>query len=91
MTNRISSPQRLRKDISTGKMVPANELIRVVRTKENLVLVDSQKKLNGRGVYLAPNLEALKIVQQKKLIQRNLRCEVPVELFTALEAEIVNN
>jgi len=91
MTNRKSSPKILRKEISTGNMLPANELIRVVRTKEQMVLVDSEKKLNGRGVYLAPNLEALKIVQQKKLLQRNLRCEVPAELFAALEAEIVNN
>jgi hypothetical protein len=91
MTNRVSKPQMLRKDISTGKMVPANELIRVVRTKDQTVVVDSTKQLNGRGVYLAPNLDALRIVQQKKLIQRNLRCEVPAELFTALEAEIVNN
>ena len=42
----------MRKCIITNERFPKKELIRVVRTPENEVVVDLTGKMNGRGAYL---------------------------------------
>jgi hypothetical protein len=81
----------LRKDLVTGQMLPSNQLIRIVKTKDGQVLVDSQKKINGRGIYLQPTLTGLELVKKKKLLQKGLKVEVSESLFVEIEQEIITN
>jgi len=81
----------LRKDILTGKMFPSNELIRVVKTKDGQIIVDSTKKINGRGVYLQPNLEGLTLIKKKRLLERGLKVNVDEKIFLDLKQEIETN
>jgi len=81
----------LRKDILTGKMLPTNELIRVVKTKNGEVFVDVTKKINGRGVYLQPNLEGLDLIKKKRLLERGLKINIDEKIFADLKHEIETN
>ena len=52
------------------------QLLRVVRTPEGTVTVDTWGKVNGRGVYICKNEECLQKAIKSKALSRAL--EVPV-------------
>ena len=47
----------LRSCVVTKEKLPKNELLRVVRTPEGNVVVDTTGKVNGRGAYVKKDLE----------------------------------
>lgn len=75
-----------------GCRTPKNktDLIRIVRTPEGQVKVDSTGKANGRGAYLCRDPECLKKALKQKALQRALKCEVPDEISESLIKEISN-
>lgn len=81
----------LRKEVVSGQMWPVNQLIRVVKTKQGLICLDVDKTMPGRGAYLAPTLEAIQQVRQKKLLERSLKTKPPLELYQQLETEVAQN
>lgn len=74
----------LRKCLATNQQFPKKEMIRVVRTPEGNVIVDEKGKANGRGAYISRSLSAVDIAQKKKLFDRQLEVEVPVEIYDQL-------
>ena len=48
------------------------------------VIVDEKGKANGRGAYISRSLSAVDIAQKKKLFERHLEVEVPVEIYDQL-------
>ena len=74
----------LRKCLATNQQFPKKEMIRVVRTPEGNVIVDEKGKANGRGAYISRSLSAVDIAQKKKLFERQLEVEVPVEIYDQL-------
>ena len=63
----------LRKCIATGEQLPKSELLRIVKTPDNEVLVDLSGKQNGRGAYLKKSIEALEIAKNKGFIKKSVR------------------
>lgn len=51
---------------------PKKELIRLVRTPENEVLVDPTGKKSGRGAYSCPNLNCLELAFKGALLDKAL-------------------
>ena len=65
----------MRTCIATGNKLPKNELIRLVRTSEGQVKVDTRSKLEGRGANLTMSLEAFDLAVKKRAIFRALKLE----------------
>lgn len=65
----------MRTCIATGNKLPKNELIRLVKTPEGLVKVDTRSKLGGRGANLTMSMEAFDLAVKKKAISRALKLE----------------
>lgn len=78
----------LRKCVATQEQLPKKELIRVVRTPEKEVKIDTTGKMNGRGAYLKKSVEAIEIAQKKRILNRALEVEVPESIFDELRALI---
>lgn len=74
----------LRTCIITKEKLPKQELIRIVRTPEGNVIVDSTGKQNGRGAYLKKDLEVFKKAQKSKVLNKILETEVPDSVFEQL-------
>ncbi len=74
----------LRKCVISGEQLPKKELIRVVRTPEGAVLVDTSGRLNGRGAYLKKDRQVIEKARQTKQLNRHLEVEVPDEVFETL-------
>ncbi len=67
----------LRKCVATGEMLPKKAMIRVVRSKEGEVSVDSTGKKSGRGAYVSKSEEAVELARKKNILERQLEAKIP--------------
>lgn len=63
MTNHKKVP--LRKCVVSQQMLPKKELVRIVKTPNGEIIIDSTGKANGRGAYLRPTLEIYEKAKKK--------------------------
>lgn len=62
----------LRKCVATQEQLPKKELLRIVRTPEGNVVIDTSGRMNGRGAYLKKSQEAIDIAIKRKALERAL-------------------
>ncbi len=80
----------LRMCVGCGSMRPKMEMVRVVRTPQGEVKVDTTRsaKLAGRGAYVEPKEECLQAVRKGRKLDRALECQVPETVLAELEQEV---
>ena len=78
----------MRRCLATGESFPKKELLRIVRTPEGTIKVDTTGKMNGKGAYLSKRPEALKIVKDRKLLNRAFQMEIGEEVYLEIEKVI---
>lgn len=78
----------LRKCTGCGEMKPKKELVRVVKTPEDKVLLDLTGRANGRGAYICPNADCLKIARKAKRIEKSFQMQIPEEVYDMMEEEL---
>ena len=83
---KTTKKQPLRTCIACRKVRPKKELIRVVKSGEEINL-DATGKANGRGVYVCPDGECIRKLKKGKLINRAFGCEVKSEIYDKLEEQ----
>lgn len=74
----------MRKCIVTQTQYPKNELVRVVLTPENEVVLDLSGRKNGRGAYLVKDKQVILKAKDSKLLSRALKTEIPNAVYDAL-------
>ena len=67
---------------------PKTALLRVVRDPSGTVSLDFTGKKSGRGAYICKNVACLRKAQKTKRLSRVLECEIPDEVFAAMEEEL---
>lgn len=75
----------MRKCVVTQERFPKKELLRVVHTPEDEVIVDVTGKKNGRGAYIQKSMETLEKAKKSKALARALECEIPQAVYDKLE------
>lgn len=78
----------LRKCIATNELLAKHELIRVVKTPQQEVIVDTTGRANGRGAYLKKDITALEIAIKKDLLKRALGVDVDEAIYEELRGLI---
>lgn len=78
----------MRRCLATGESFPKKELLRIVRTPEGEVKVDTTGKLNGKGAYLSKSMEALNVARKKNLLSNALEVNVDEEVYKEIEKVI---
>lgn len=81
----------LRKCLGCMCSFPKKDLVRVLKTPEGAVIIDLSGKKSGRGAYICKNSQCLKKALKAKRIQSNLEIEIPEEIITELEKELLAN
>ncbi len=69
------------------EMKPKKELIRIVKTPEGEIRLDTGK-LSGRGAYLCKNADCLKKVRKSGALNKALETAIPEEIFTDIERQL---
>ena len=77
-----------RKCVGCNESKPKTELIRVVRSPEGVISLDFTGKKSGRGAYICKNINCLRKARKAKRIERALECEIPNDVYDAIEAEM---
>lgn len=80
----------LRRCVVTKEQLPKNELLRIVKDKENNIFVDLTGKANGRGAYIKKDIDVLKTAKDKKTLDRALEINIPEEIYEEIEKIITN-
>lgn len=75
----------LRTCLVTREKLPKEQLLRVVKTKDDTIIFDPTGKMNGRGAYIKKDIDIIKKAQQKKILSRHFETNVPVEFYVLLE------
>ena len=70
----------------TREKLPKQELIRVVRTPEGNIVVDTTGKANGRWAYLKKDLTVFEKAEKTKALTKHLEVEVPSSVFEELRS-----
>lgn len=74
----------MRTCVVTREKTHKMNLIRVVRTPEGSVSVDTTGKANGKGAYLTKNEEVIKKAKQNKILDKVLEVPVPDSIYEEL-------
>ena len=77
----------MRQCVGCGEMKAKQELLRVLKTEDG-VLLDATGKKNGRGAYICANTECLKKARKSKGLERSLKVAIPDEVYDNLEKEM---
>ncbi len=69
-------------------MKAKKEMIRVIKTPEDEIVLDFHGKKNGRGAYLCFSPECLQKARRSKGLERSLKTAIPDEIYDRLEEEL---
>lgn len=78
----------LRKCIGCNEMKNKREMMRVLKTTEEEIILDLTGKKNGRGAYLCFSKECFKKAVKSKGLERSLKIPIPQEVYESLEKEL---
>lgn len=78
----------LRQCIGCGEMKSKKEMIRVIKTAEDQILLDATGRKNGHGAYLCPSMECFKKAVKGRGLERSFKMAIPREVYETLEKEM---
>jgi len=77
----------MRMCVSCREMQPKKELVRVVRTPEGAVVLDTTGRANGRGAYLCKKSACLEKAIKSRALERALETKIEPETYETLRAQ----
>lgn len=77
----------MRQCIGCGEMKSKKEMMRILKTAEDEIVLDMTGKKNGRGAYVCMNLDCLKKARKSKALERSFKMAVGEDVYDALEKE----
>ena len=80
----------LRQCVGCHEMKSKKEMLRVLKTTEEEIVLDTTGKMNGRGAYLCKNAECLKKAIKQRGIERSLKMEIEKSVYEKLEKEFLD-
>ena len=80
----------MRQCLGCREIKPKKELIRIVRSSEGTLSLDSKGKLPGRGAYLCCDVQCLERALKSKAVERSLEVPVSDEIIRDLRSQMEN-
>lgn len=80
----------LRKCVGCGEMIAKKDMIRIIKTKENIIGIDATGKANGRGAYLHKKKECLDSAKISKGLERSFKMSIPSDVYEKLSKELID-
>ena len=85
MTNK-KVPQR--KCVGCAQIKDKKELIRIIKSTDGEISIDSSGRKNGRGAYICADPKCLEKAQKSKGLERSLKVAIPKEVYDELLKEM---
>lgn len=78
----------LRQCVGCGEMKSKKEMIRILKTENEGIVVDAAGRKNGRGAYICPSPECMKKAVKSRGLDRSFKMAVPGDVYELLEKEM---
>lgn len=78
----------MRKCIGCQEMKHKKEMMRILKTTENEIILDTTGKKNGRGAYICFSRECFEKAVKSRALERSLKMNIPQEIYESLKKEI---
>lgn len=75
----------LRKCVACQEMISKKDLIRIVKTPDDVISVDLTGKKAGRGAYLCSSAKCFALVKKNRALDRALKHTINMEIYDQLE------
>ena len=79
-------PQRM--CVVTKEKTDKRNLLRIVKTKDNQILVDLTGKQNGKGAYITKSKEVVEKAKKNKGLDKALEITIPDSIYEEIESII---
>ncbi len=79
----------VRQCIGCGEMKNKKDMMRILRTPEEEIVLDFTGKKNGRGAYLCKQSECLKLARKNKGLERSFKMSIQSQVYDKLEEEFL--
>ncbi|MGL5591832.1 MAG: YlxR family protein [Metamycoplasmataceae bacterium] len=87
----MSKKEIFRKCIITNKIINVNDMIRIVRDKNNNFFIDINKNIQGRGAYITNEFELIMQALEKKILNKTFRSNISNDVYSSLKQEVKEN
>ncbi len=77
----------VRQCVGCGEMNSKKEMMRVLKTPDDEIVLDMTGKKNGRGAYLCKQRVCLLKARKNKGLERSFKMSIPNEVYDNLEKE----
>lgn len=77
-----------RQCVGCNEMKDKKELLRVIKTSDDEILLDVTGKKNGRGAYICQSISCFQKAKKSKALERSLKIAIPAEIYDELEKEL---
>ena len=86
----MQKPRKIpqRQCVGCRTMTDKLELVRIVKTPEGEIVLDTTGKKSGRGAYVCRNPECLRKARKSRALERAFETAIPAEVYDALEAQM---
>ena len=78
----------MRQCVGCQEMKSKKEMLRVLKTAEDDIVLDATGRKNGRGAYLCFSKECLAKARKNKGLERSLKMAIPSAVYDSLEKEL---
>lgn len=75
----------LRQCVGCGEMKGKKDMLRVLKTAEEEICLDTTGKKNGRGAYVCRSRECLRLARKNKGLERSFKMSISNEVYDRLE------
>lgn len=65
-----------------------SELIRIVKNKENEIIIDESGKKPGKGAYICDSIDCIEKGIKCKILKKVLEIDVPEEIYESLRDKV---
>lgn len=77
----------VRQCVGCGEMKNKKEMMRVLKTPEEIIVLDKTGRKNGRGAYICMSKECLVRARNNKGLERSFKMSIPNDVYDSLEKE----
>ena len=78
----------MRQCIGCREMNSKKDMLRVIKTPEDEIVLDSTGRKNGRGAYLCRNSACLEQAVRSRGLERSLKVRIPEAVYEQLKEEM---
>ena len=78
----------MRKCVGCGEMKEKKEMIRILKTPEDEIILETTGRANGRGAYICNSADCLSKAIKNKGLERSLKSQIPEDVSARLKEEL---